>query len=78
MYDDDTFFTFNHPEQSNLALVQSIEQMNDPDGSNMVSELKGQLKTLSDSEKAGMSPDEVEEHENNQMMIQNMMEQIAL
>lgn len=36
MYDDDAFFTFNHPEQSNIASVQTMEEMDDPDHKKML------------------------------------------
>lgn len=40
MYDDDAFFTFNHPEFSNKAAVQNREELDDPDNTKMLESLE--------------------------------------
>lgn len=48
MYDDDAYFTFNHPEKSNIASVQTKEELEDPDNSKMLASLEEQLLPLTD------------------------------
>ena len=48
MYDDDAYFTFNHPEHSNIASVQTKEELDDPDNSKMLASLEEQLVPLTE------------------------------
>lgn len=40
LYDDDAYFTFNHAEKSNIAAVQTKEELDDPDSKKMLENLE--------------------------------------
>ena len=51
LYDDDSFFTFNHHEMSNLAAVQTLDEMYDPERLSMWEELEKEFARRSEETK---------------------------
>lgn len=76
VYDDDAFFTFNHPENTAVAAVQTKEELNDPDNKQIMQRLKDELTPLTDEQKSNMTEEDIEQHEQNREMLESMKDQI--
>ena len=72
IYDNDAFFTFNHPETSNIAALQTKEQIDDPDHVKRLASLDEDIKPLSQEVMDGMKEEDREQFEENRQMLIDM------
>lgn len=75
-YDDDTFFTFNHPSDNTVAAVQTKEELEDPGHAKWKKELDQQLVPLSDEQRSSMSPAAIKKHDVTMDQLRKMRDQM--
>lgn len=69
LYDDDAYFTFNHPEVSNMAAVETKEQLDDPGHLKRLASLDEDIKPLKKEILDSMKEEDRIEYEKNRQEL---------